>query len=88
LSSILDSRSISNFSEIFTEFQEKSFSLLWPNNRDDFDAFEIHDQCDDHPDTLTVILDPNENIFGSFIPMECELWVWPEMQDLRATSRK
>jgi hypothetical protein len=66
----LDSRIISNFPEIFAEFRK--FSLLWRGSRDGFKKEEFHRRCDDHPNTLTVILDTNGNIFGGFTPVKWE----------------
>jgi hypothetical protein len=37
-----DSRIISHFPEIFSEFQGKRFSLLWRGSRDGFKAKEFH----------------------------------------------
>jgi hypothetical protein len=39
---------------------------------DGFRAFEFHLRCDDHANTLTVILDTNGNIFGGFTPVKWE----------------
>jgi hypothetical protein len=71
-SPLLDSRIISNFPDIFAEFQRKRFSLLWRGSRDGFDVQEFHRRCDGHANTLTVILDTNGNIFGGFTPVEWE----------------
>jgi hypothetical protein len=65
-----DSLIISNFPGIFTELKEKRFSLLWRGTRDGFGAGDFHCRCDDHCDTLTVILDTNENVFGGFTPVK------------------
>jgi hypothetical protein len=69
---IFDSRIISGFPEIFAEFREKQFSLLWRGSRDGFKAQEFHRRCDGHANTLTVILDTKGNIFGGFTPVEWE----------------
>jgi cell division protein FtsB len=71
-----DSRIISGFPEIFVEFRRKRFSLLWRGSRDGFAAQEFHRRCDGHPNTLTVILDTEGNIFGGFTPVEWESRVW------------
>jgi hypothetical protein len=67
-----NSRIISDFPEIFTEFRKKQFSLLWQGSRDGFKATEFHRRCDGHADILTVILDTKGNIFGGFTPVEWE----------------
>jgi hypothetical protein len=72
----LDLKTISDFQEIFTEFQGKQFSLLWQGSRDGFGASEFHRRCDEHANTLTVILDTNGNIFGGFTPVKWESGYW------------
>jgi hypothetical protein len=71
-----DSQIISDFPEIFAEFQKKRFSLLWQGSRDGFNGNEFHHRCDDHANTLTVILDTKGNIFGGFTPVEWESREW------------
>jgi hypothetical protein len=71
-----DSRIISDFLEIFTEFRGKHFELLWRGSRDGFAASEFHRRCDGHPNTLTVILDTKGNIFGGFTPVKWESLKW------------
>jgi hypothetical protein len=63
---------VSGFPEIFAEFKEKSFTLLWRGSRDGFDPSDFHSRCDGHANTLTVILDTDGNIFGGFTPVEWE----------------
>jgi hypothetical protein len=67
LPGVLDSRIISDFPEIFAEFQEKQFSLLWRGSRDGFEAQEFHRRCDGHANTLTVISDTDGNVFVTSI---------------------
>jgi hypothetical protein len=66
----VDSRIISDFPEIFAEFREKRFSLLWRGSRDSFKEKDFHRRCDGHANTLTVILDTEGNSFGGFTPAE------------------
>jgi hypothetical protein len=70
----LSSRIISDLPEVFKEFRR--FSLLWRGSRDGFEAQEFHRRCDGHPNTLTVILDTNGNIFGGFTPVKLESGGW------------
>jgi hypothetical protein len=63
---------VSSFPEIFAEFQEKRFSLLWRGSRDGFSGRDFHSRCDGHANTLTVILDTKENVFGGFTPVKWE----------------
>jgi hypothetical protein len=72
----LDSRIISTFPEIFSEFRGKQFSLLWRGSRDGFKSSDFHRLCDGHHNTLTVILDTEGNIFGGFTPSEWESRIW------------
>jgi hypothetical protein len=60
------------FPKIFAEFRRRRFSLLWLGSRDGFGRSIFHSRCDGHPNTLTVILDTNGNIFGGFTPVEWE----------------
>jgi hypothetical protein len=66
----LDSRIIPDVPEIFAEFRGKQISLLWRGSRDGFTAEEFHRRCDDHGNTLTVILTIKEDIFGGFTPVK------------------
>jgi hypothetical protein len=61
---------VTGFPKIFDEFKQKQFTLLWRGSRDGFGAREFHKRCDGHPNTLTVILDTDGNIFGGFTPVE------------------
>jgi hypothetical protein len=64
---------VPHFPELFEEFKKKQFTLLWRGSRDGFGAGDFHGRCDGHPNTLTVILDTEGNIFGGFTPVEWEL---------------
>jgi hypothetical protein len=74
-----DSAIIPDFSKLFEDFKEKRFTLLWRGSRDGFGWREFHDRCDGHPNTLTVILDTDGNIFGGFTPVEWESREWTEI---------
>jgi hypothetical protein len=67
---LLSSTIISDFPEIFAEFRGKQFKLLWCGSRDGFGLAEFHSRCDGHPNTITVILDIEGNIFGGFTPLK------------------
>jgi hypothetical protein len=67
---------VSGFPEIFAEFKEQKFTLLWRGSCDGFGAGDFHIRCDGHANTLTVILDTNGNIFGGFTPVEWESREW------------
>jgi hypothetical protein len=69
---------VCDFPKLFEDFKEKQFTLLWRDSRDRFGAADFHNRCDGHPNTLTVILDTDGNIFGGFTPVEWDsLATWP-----------
>jgi hypothetical protein len=59
-----------DFPKLFEDFKDKQFTLLWRGSRDGFGADDFHSRCDGHPNTLTVILDTDWNIFGGFTPVK------------------
>jgi hypothetical protein len=63
---------VADFPELFEDFKQKQFTLLWRGSSDGFGAGDFHSRCDGHPNTLTVILDLKGNIFGGFSPVEWE----------------
>jgi hypothetical protein len=63
------------FPAIFEEFKVQKLTILWLGSRDGFKAEQFHRRCDGHPNTLTVILDTDGNMFGSFTPV-----VWESRQ--------
>jgi hypothetical protein len=67
-----DSSAFWGFPLIFENFKQPKFTLLWRGSRDGFKAKRFHRRCDGHPNTLTVILDRDGNIFGGFTPVEWE----------------
>jgi hypothetical protein len=69
---------VPDFPKLFEDFKTRKFTLLWRGNRDGFGACDFHGRCDGHPNTLTVILDTDGNIFGGFTPVE---WESPPVPD-------
>jgi hypothetical protein len=67
-----DSLVFDDFPAIFEDFKGQKFTLLWRGTRDGFGADDFHSRCDGHPNTLTVILDTDGNIFGGFTPLKWE----------------
>jgi hypothetical protein len=63
------SRILSELPPVFSRFDGKRFSLLWPGSRDGFEVNNFHGRCDGRANTLTVILDADGNIFGGFMPL-------------------
>jgi predicted nucleic acid-binding Zn-ribbon protein len=63
---------VPDFPKLFEDFKKKEFTLLWRGSRDGFGARDFHSRCDAHPNTLTVILNTDGNIFGGFTPLEWE----------------
>jgi hypothetical protein len=68
----LDSVIISEVPPLFEEFRAKHFNLLWRGSDYSFGGTEFHRCCDGRANTLTVILDIGENVFGGFTPVELE----------------
>jgi hypothetical protein len=79
--SAMDSRIISDFPAIFDEFRGKWFSLLWRGSRDGFKPNVLHNRCDGHSHTLTMIHDTDGNIFGGYTPLEWESREWNGNRD-------
>jgi hypothetical protein len=75
---------VSDFPEIFAEFAEKRFSILWRGSRDGFRARDFHSRCDGHGNTLTLILDINGNIFGGYTPVTWESILYNGNQSTKA----
>jgi hypothetical protein len=69
LGSRLDSLIISDFLAIFAEFRGKRFSVLWRGSRDGFRASQFRRRSAGQPNTLPVIVDTTQNIFGRFTPL-------------------
>jgi hypothetical protein len=65
----IDSLIVSEFPPLFDEFRAKRFNLLW---RDSFGAEEFRRRCDGRPDTLTLIVDTDGNVFGGFRSVKWE----------------
>jgi hypothetical protein len=59
---------IPDFPTLFEDFKRRKYTLLWRGSRDGFGAHDFYSRCNEHPNTLTVILDTKENIFGGFTP--------------------
>jgi archaellum component FlaC len=72
---------VPNFPEIFAEFKAKKLKLLWRGSRDGFQPSDFHKRCNGHPNTLTVILDTDGNIFGGYTPVK---WESPKKQKYKA----
>jgi hypothetical protein len=70
----LDSKIVSDFPSIFTEFCGKRFRLLYRGSDDGFGARDFHRRCDGRAPTLTMILDTGGFIFGGFTPLTWESW--------------
>jgi hypothetical protein len=60
----LDSFIISSMSSILSEFSNNKWGLLYRGSRDGYRAQSFDRKCDNHKNTLTVILDTHGHIFG------------------------
>jgi hypothetical protein len=69
---LADSVILSELPAILGQFRHKKFELLWRGSRDGFSADAFHNLCDDCPNTMTLILDTQGNIFGGFTPIPWE----------------
>jgi hypothetical protein len=63
---------VRDYPPLFEEFRTKRWVLLWRGSRDGFTAREFHRLCNGHANTLTLILDTDENVFGGFTPVKWE----------------
>jgi hypothetical protein len=72
----LDSVIVSDFPPLFQEFRHKTWELLYRGSRDGFDPHDFHSRCDGHANTLTIIEDIHQFVFGGFTPVEWESRVW------------
>jgi hypothetical protein len=74
----LDSEIISEVPDIFPDFEDKTWQLLWRGSRDGFGARAFHRRCDGHANTLTLIVtaasddDVGGFVFGGFAAVEWE----------------
>jgi hypothetical protein len=83
-----DSMIVSDFPPIFEEFRRKKFVLLWRGTRDGFRASEFHHRCDGHGNTLTIIQDTNDNVFGGFTQASWDSPVWNGQYGSKSNSYK
>jgi hypothetical protein len=63
---------VSMFPAVLDDFRWKSIKIMWRGSRDGFRATDFHSRCDDHANTLTLILDTHGNIFGGFTLVQWE----------------
>jgi hypothetical protein len=67
---------VTQFPKLFENFKKKQFALLWRGSRNGFHIYDFHGRCDWHPNTLSVILDTQGNIFGGFTRLKWESRKW------------
>jgi hypothetical protein len=72
----IDSRIMPSLHPLFIEFRSRRWNLLWRGSRDTFSVKEFHGRCDDHTNTLTLLLDTSGNIFGGFTPLPWQSVQW------------
>jgi hypothetical protein len=77
----LDSLILFDLPELLAEFRGRRMILLWRGSRDGFLARDFHRHCDNHANTLTVIMDTDRNIFGGFTPAKWEARTWNKLFD-------
>jgi hypothetical protein len=62
----IESKIISTIPEIFSQFKDKRLELLYRGSRDGFQGSAFHNRCNNHPNTISLILSKNGCIFGGF----------------------
>jgi hypothetical protein len=79
---------LADFNSFLPRFQTKSFRLLWRGSRDGFKAEAFHRRCDGHANTITIIKDTHNNVFGGFTPVVWSARTSPpyEIPDLSGLS--
>jgi hypothetical protein len=63
---------VDEYRRLFQEFHTKRVNLLWRGSTDGFDAAEFRRRRDDRTKTLTLILDTDGTVFGSFTAVKLE----------------
>jgi hypothetical protein len=63
---------VTNLPPFFSRFRGKEWNLLYRGSRDGFHAKTFHERCDYHGNTVSIISDRFENIFGGFTPLPWE----------------
>jgi hypothetical protein len=66
---------LAHIPEIFDEFRDRNWTLLWRGSRNGFTPSDFHSRCDGH-NTLTIVRDTIGNIFGCFTPLAWASIVW------------
>jgi hypothetical protein len=61
---------------LFAGFATKRFRLLWRGSHDGFHKRAFHARCDGHGNTLLIIRDRGDNIFGAYTPVVWESRTW------------
>jgi hypothetical protein len=81
----LESNIVETIPSIFTNFDTKSWRLLYQGTRDGFGSSNFHSKCDQQSNTVTIILTTDGYIFGGFTPIA---WDGPPSGSLRADSTR
>jgi hypothetical protein len=72
LVSPIDSAIVTALPQVFENLRGKELMLLWRASRDGFDSATFHELCDGRCNTLTLVQDTNNFIFGGFTPVAWE----------------
>jgi hypothetical protein len=65
----IESTIISPTPAIFHVFNDKRLALLYRGSRDGFQTSAFHNRCNNHPNTISLILSKNGCIFGGYTPL-------------------
>jgi hypothetical protein len=68
----MDSKIVQELPELFNEFLDNEFNLLWRGTREGFNTSDFHTRCDGHSNILMIVKDAKGNIFGGFTPVTWE----------------
>jgi hypothetical protein len=64
-----DSKVISKFPDILSEFRNQRHMLLYRGSRDGFGSSDFHGKCDGQSHTITLIRTTKDFIFGGYTPL-------------------
>jgi hypothetical protein len=67
--SICESRILSVVPGPLKQFEEKEWVLIYRGRRDGFESSRFHSKCGGQVNTVTIILTPEQYIFGGFTPI-------------------
>jgi hypothetical protein len=64
----------------FDEIKGKRYKLLWRGSEHGFDTKAFHHQCDHHGNTVTIMRDSSNYVFGGYTPVAWENRIRDQMK--------